>query len=94
MTAQQPAPSGVRGFVTPLKGKVFLDRWGGKSSGQLNERFQENVDDPYFQFEDMTDETTVNITAYVLLVNSAKAGTEPLTRATRATGAIVNSSTR
>jgi hypothetical protein len=48
------------------------------------------VDDPYFQFEDMNDDTTVNITAYVLQVNGAKAGTEPLTRATPV---IVNSIT-
>jgi hypothetical protein len=38
----------------------------------------------------MNDETTVNITAYVLQVNGAKAGTEPLTRTT---GVIVSSIT-
>ena len=73
---------GPRGFVAPLAGKVFLDRWGGKTAAQLIARFQETVDDPYFQFEGMNDETTVNITAYVLQVNGAKAGTEPLTRST------------
>jgi hypothetical protein len=82
---------GPRGFVAPLVGRVFLDRWGGETAGQLIDRFQETVDDLYFQFEDMSDETTVNITAYVLQVNGAKAGTEPLTRAT---AAIVNSLTR
>jgi hypothetical protein len=82
---------GPRGFVAPLTGKVFIDRWGGKTAGQLIARFQETVDDPYFEFEGMNDETTVNITAYVLQVNGAKAGTEPLTRAT---GAIVSSITR
>jgi len=82
---------GPRSFVAPLTGKVFIDRWGGKTAGQLIARFQETVDDPYFQFEDMNDETTVNITAYVLQVNGAKAGTEPLTRTT---GAIVSSITR
>ena len=81
---------GPRGFVAPLTGKVFLDRWGAKTAGQLIARFQETVDDPYFQFEGMTDETTVNITAYVLQVNGAKAGTEPLTRST---GAVVSSLT-
>ena len=69
-------------------GKVFIDRWGGKTAAQLIARFQETVDDPYFKFEDMKDETTVNITAYVLQVNGAKAGTEPLTRST---GVIVGS---
>ena len=82
---------GPRGFVAPLAGKVFLDRWGAKTAAQLIARFQETVDDPYFQFEDMNAETTVNITAYVLQVNGAKAGTEPLTRTT---GNVVNSVTR
>lgn len=81
---------GARGFVAPLTGKVFIDRWGGKTAGQLIARFQETVDDPYFQFEDMTGETTVNITAYVLQVNGAKAGSQPLTRTT---SAIVSSLT-
>src|SRR5215468_199918 len=26
---------GPRGFVAPLAGKVFLDRWGAKTAGQL-----------------------------------------------------------
>jgi hypothetical protein len=39
----------------------------------------------------MNDETTVNITAYVLQVNGAKAGTQPLTRKTEA---VVSSITR
>ena len=82
---------GPRGFVAPLAGKVFLDRWGGKTAGQLIARFQETVDDPYFKFEDMNNETTVNITAYVLQVNGAKAGTEPLTRTT---SVFVNAATR
>jgi hypothetical protein len=82
---------GPRGFVAPLAGEVFLDRWGAKTAGQLIARFQETVDDPYFKFENMTDETTVDITAYVLLVNGAKPGTQPLTRATEI---VVNSATR
>jgi len=82
---------GPRGFVAALAGRVFLDRWGAKTAAQLIARFQETVDDPYFQFEDMNAETTVNITAYVLQVNGAKAGSEPLTRMT---GVVVNSVTR
>jgi mono/diheme cytochrome c family protein len=82
---------GPRGFVPPLTGKVFIDRWGGKTAAQLIARFQETVDDPNFQFEGMNDETTVNITAYVLQVNGAKAGTDPLTRTT---SVIVNTITR
>jgi hypothetical protein len=68
--------------VAPLTGKVFIDRWGGKTAAQLIARFQETIDDPYFQFEGMSDATTVDITAYVLQVNGAKAGTQPLTRKT------------
>src|SRR5262245_31709017 len=82
---------GPRGFVAPLAGKVFIDRWGGKTAGQLIARFQETVDDPGFGFEDIDDAFTVNITAYVLRVNGAEAGTEPLTRAT---SVIVSSITR
>ena len=82
---------GSRGFVPPLAGKVFLDRWGGKTAAQLIARFQVTADDPFFQFENMDAETTVNITAYVLQVNGAKAGSLPLIRTT---GVIVNSITR
>ncbi len=77
-----------RGFVPPLAGKVFMGRWGAKTAAELIARFQITVDDPFFQFEDMNDETTVDITAYVLQVNGARAGTQPLTRKT---GAVVNS---
>jgi hypothetical protein len=30
---------GPRGFVAPLAGKVFVDRWGGKTAAQLIARF-------------------------------------------------------
>jgi hypothetical protein len=82
---------GPRGFVAPLAGKVFLDRWGQKTAAELIARFQETVDDPYFKFQDMTAETTVNITAYVLQVNGAQPGAQPLTRSTNI---IVNSITK
>ena len=82
---------GPRGFVAPLAGQVFLDRWGGKTAAQLIARFQETVDDPYFRFEGMNDETTVDITAYVLEVNGAKSGSQALTRST---SVVVNSITR
>ena len=82
---------GPRGFVAPLAGKVFLARWGAKTAAQLIARFQETVDDPYFKFENMTDDTTVEITAYVLQVNGAKAGSQALTRST---DVVVDSITR
>ena len=82
---------GARGFVPPLAGKLFLERWGDKTAAALIDRFQITASDPFFQFEGMTDEALVNITAYVLQVNGAKAGTQPLTRTT---AAIVNSLTQ
>ncbi len=80
---------GPRGYVAPLAGKEFLSRWGSVTAAQLIARFQETV--PAFPPEGMNEETTVNITAYVLQVNGAKPGTQPLTRTT---GVIVNSVTR
>ena len=74
---------GPRGWVPPLAGPVFMSRWGSKTAARLIARFQETI--PYFPPEGMNDETTVNITAYVLQVNGAKAGTRPLTRTTEAT---------
>lgn len=80
---------GPRGLVRPLAGKEFIDRWGSKTAAQLIARFQETV--VAFPPEGMDDQTTVNITAYVLQVNGARAGTQPLTRTT---GVIVSSITR
>jgi hypothetical protein len=74
--------------VPPLAGKVFLSRWGDKTAAELISRFQITVSDPFFQFEGINDETTVNITAYVLQMNGAKPGPQPLTRGT---SAVVNS---
>ncbi len=74
---------GPRRWVPPLAGPAFISRWGSKTAAQLIARFQETI--PYFPPEGMNDETTVNITAYVLQVNGAKAGTRPLTRTTEAT---------
>ena len=73
----------------PLAGKTFIDRWGSKTAAQLIARFQETVDS--FDFEGKDKEFTVNITAYVLQVNGARAGTRPLTRTT---DSVVNSITR
>ena len=74
--------------VPPLAGKLFLSRWGQKTAGELIARFQVTASDPFFQFEDMNDDKVVNITAYVLQMNGARVGGQPLTRST---SAIVNS---
>ena len=74
--------------VPPLAGKVFLSRWGQKTAAELIARFQITASDPFFKFEGMDDDTLVNITAYVLKMNGAKPGTQPLTRKT---SVVVNS---
>lgn len=69
--------------VPPLAGKSFLQRWGAKTAAQLVARFQEAK----FSFRDAgltDDEDIVRITAYVLQVNGAKSGNQPLTRTTAA----------
>ena len=77
---------GPRGFVSPLTGKVFVERRGSKTAAELIARFQETVS--VFPPEGMNDETTVNIMAYVLQANGAPAGNRPLTRST---GVVVRS---
>jgi hypothetical protein len=62
-------------FCRFARGKNLLDRWGQKTAAELIARFQETVDNPYFKFRDMNDETPVNISAYVLQVDGAKSGT-------------------
>jgi hypothetical protein len=74
--------------VPPFAGKVFLSRWGQKTAAELIARFQVTASDPWFQFQGMDDDTTVNIAAYVLQVNGAKAGNQQLTRTT---SAVINS---
>jgi len=76
------------GRVPPLAGKAFLSRWGQRTAGELIARFQITASDPFFQFEGMNDDVVVNITAYVLQVNGAKPGSQPLTKTT---AAVINS---
>ena len=79
---------GTPNHVPPLAGKVFLSRWGQKTAAELIARFQITASDPFFQFEGMDDDTVVKITAYVLKMNGAKPGTQPLTRTT---SVVINS---
>jgi hypothetical protein len=79
---------GTPNHVPPLAGKVFLSRWGQKTAGELIARFQVTASDPFFEFQDMNDDAVVNITAYVLQMNGAKAGGQPLTKST---SAVINS---
>jgi hypothetical protein len=90
--ASLPAPYqkfiGTPNHVPPLAGKVFLSRWGQKTAAELIARFQVTASDSFFQFQGMNDDAVVNITAYVLQMNGAKAGSQPLTRST---STVVNS---
>jgi hypothetical protein len=77
------------GRVPPLAGKMFLEHWGSKTASQLVSRFEE----ARFSFEEAGltgDDAILEITAYVLQINGAKAGSQPLTRATHT---IVSSAT-
>jgi mono/diheme cytochrome c family protein len=71
---------GPGGRVRPLVGQEFLDHFKTMTAAQFVARMQETVD--YFPPARMDDQTTINITAYILQVNGAKAGTQPLTRST------------
>lgn len=79
---------GKSGRVPPFVGKTFLSRWGQKTAAELVARFEVTASDPFFQFEGMNDDAVVNITAYVLRMNGAKPGPQPLTKTT---AAVVNS---
>jgi hypothetical protein len=68
--------------VPPLAGKIFLSRWGQKTAAELIDRFRVTALDTFFQFQGMNDDAVVNITAYVLQVNGAKPGNQPLTKTT------------
>ena len=77
------------GFIPPLAGAAFLNHWGSHTAAEFVNRVQEAVGG--FPPEGTNDETAVNISAYVLQVNGAKAGNQPLTRST---DLIVNSITQ
>jgi hypothetical protein len=77
-------PNHVPAFV----GYVFLSRWGNKTAAQLIARFDVTARDSSFGFKNVDDNTAVNITAYVLKMNGAKPGNQPLTRATNV---VINS---
>jgi hypothetical protein len=81
----------ARGLVPPLAGADFIDRWGSRTTAELTDRIEQavgafppegtNIPIPGHAPAE-NDPTSVNITAWVLQVNGAKAGTVPLTKTT------------
>jgi cytochrome c len=79
------------GVVPPLAGTQFINRWGSHTAAELIDRIEQavgafppegtNIPVPGHAPAE-TDPTSVNIAAYVLEVNGAKAGTQPLTKTT------------
>ncbi|HEY1756055.1 MAG TPA: hypothetical protein VGG72_11705 [Bryobacteraceae bacterium] len=79
------------GIVPPLAGKDFMNKWGSHTAAQLTQRIWEAVGafppegahSPVAgRVPPENDAVSVNIAAYVLQVNGAKAGTQPLTKTT------------
>jgi mono/diheme cytochrome c family protein len=79
------------GLVPGLAGADFMERWGSRTTAELTERINQAVG--AFPPEGThipvpghapaeSDPTAVNITAWVLQANGARAGTVPLTRTT------------
>jgi hypothetical protein len=61
--------------VPALVGPEFLKRWGARTTKDLSKEFQE-------RFGDLSEETRLNLIAYILQANGALSGTRPLTVAT------------
>lgn len=64
------------GTIPPLAGPKFMTKWGARTAQDLTNRIKlaAGADEP--------EETSVNLTAYILQVNGAKPGAQALTAAT------------
>jgi hypothetical protein len=70
---------GPRKWVPALMGKRFVDTYGQKTLQELFVLFRGAADTTPASELNMSDETLVDITAYILQKNGAKAGDQPLT---------------
>jgi len=73
------------GRIPPLAGantafQPFLSKWGPRTTADLSRRINEAVGG--FPPKPLDQETYLNLTAYVLQVNGASAGSQPLTKST------------
>jgi hypothetical protein len=67
---------GPRGFVAPLVGEEFLSRWRDRKTTDLVDHLQGTFDT---FMRGASRETALNLTAFVLEKNGAKAGSQELT---------------
>jgi cytochrome c553 len=63
------------GKVPPLAGENFMTKWGARTTKDLSSDMRR-------RFNDLSEETQLNIMAYILQANGALPGTQALTRAT------------
>ena len=81
-----PAPFlkfiGTPVHVPPLTGQHFVQGWGQKTIAELFSLFRGAADTTPVSELHMSDDTVLNITAYILEKNGAKPGNQPLTTKT------------
>ena len=86
--ASLPAPFlkfiGPAGRVPPLIGQNFVSKYGPKAVAEMYVLFRGAADSTPVSELHMSDDTVVNITAYILQMNGAKPGNQPLTKTTGA----------
>jgi cytochrome c553 len=73
---------GPAGRVPPLMGKAFVAKYGQKTLGELYAFFRGAADTTPVSELHMSDDTLVNITAYILQKNGGKPGDQALTTTT------------
>jgi cytochrome c553 len=84
--ASLPAPFqkfiGPAGRVPPLMGRAFVVKYGQKTMAEMYTLFRGAADTTPVADLHMSDDTLVNITAYILQKNGAKPGNQPLEKTT------------
>jgi hypothetical protein len=70
---------GTGGWVPGFVGPEFLTRWASRTTRDFSEELAKRFSPPSGQ---LSEETRLNILAYILQANGALPGTEPLTMAT------------
>jgi mono/diheme cytochrome c family protein len=75
---------GKSGRVPPLMGNDFVEKYGVKTAAEMYTLFRGAADTTPVAELNMSNDTLVNITAYILQRNGAMTGNQPLTTATDA----------